>query len=243
MAKSEKSYLDRLGRTRLLLAVVEGCSPAFLPGDDSLTVVNFTAFLNTVEAANEQVADLETDYSLGATERVNLVKSLRDAVTQAVGYVRSNRAWATQFKAVKMAADKLRNIRPRAKEAVVPPGEPGGEQPAERATRSRGEQAYVELQVHLTALIAALTACDGYNPPSDEITLVAFDGLLTQFRGLNLSLGQLAGQLTTAREVRRQMYYHGEECLKEKFQAIKNAVKGQYGTKSTAWHSVWRIKW
>ena len=243
MANAEKSHRDRQGKSQLLIDTSAGFSPTYAPGDSSVSVPNFTAFLGGVDAANTAVENLEVNYTNNSTARIAMVKAIRSAATQAVGYVKSNKAWATQFKAVKMAADKLRNMRPPTKAALPPPPPPGGEPPAEVAKRNKGEQAYVELQAHFSSLITALTACPGYNPPSATITLNTFNGLLSQFRGLNLFISQLTGQLTTAREARRKLYYVGDSCLECKFQAVKNAVKGQYGQTSTEYGSVKSIKW
>lgn len=243
MAKSEKSFIDRQARSRFLIDVCEGFEPVFTPGDESLTVGNFSGFLDGVGSANEGVADMEVDYTNSATERVALVKKIREAATQAVSYVKSNKAWAPKLKAAKMAADRLRNMRTPSKPAPLPSGTPGGEPPAVSEKRAKGGQAYVELQAHLAALGTALAACPGYAPPSPDIALGTFDELLEQFDGLNESIGQLASQLTTARVARRNLYYDGEECLERKFQAIKNGVKGQYGQKSKEYRAVKGIKW
>ena len=243
MANAETSHRDRQGKSLLLIDTSAGFSPTYTPGDSSLSVMNFNVFLGGVDAANTTVENLEVNYTNNATARVAMVKSIREATTQAVGYVKSNKAWATQFKAVKMAADKLRNIRPPTKTAPPPPPPPGGDPPAEAAKRNKGEQAYVELQAHLSSLITALTACSGYNPPCAAIALNAFHGMLSSFRGLNMFISQLTGQLTTAREGRRKLYYVGDSCLECKFQAVKNAVKGQYGQNSTEYGSVKGIKW
>lgn len=232
MAVSEKSYQDRLGRSLLLAAAVDGAEPEFIPGDDSLSVENFKLFLTELGEACQTVSSLEVDHSVSAAERVLLVKTLRKTATQAVGYVKSNAAWATKFKAVKMAADKLRNIRPPRKAA---PGEAG--------KRNKGEQAYAELQGHLSALLAALGACPGYNPPGAGISLATLEGLLEQFTALNTLLASVKGQLTSAREARRRLFYEGDDGLKRRFQAVKNGVKGQYGQDSKAYELVKSIRW
>jgi hypothetical protein len=243
MANAEKSYRDRQGRSQILIDTCAVFTPTYTPGDNSLTVTNFTTFLVGVDAANTNVENLEVNYTNNATARIAVVKTIRDAATQAVAYVKSNTAWATQFKAVKMAADKLRGVSPPSKPVPPPPVEPGGEPPAAAEKRNKGEQAYVELQAHLSALITALTACAGYAPPSLSIALSTFNGLLSQFRGLNMFICQIAGQLTTAREARRGLYYDGPECLEKKFQGIKNSVKGQYGQNSSQYAAVKGVKW
>lgn len=243
MPNTEKSYRDRQGKAQTLIDTTPGFSPAYAPADTTVSFTNFNSYLGGVDAANTLVETLEVNYTNNANARIAMVKSIREATTQAVSYVKSNKAWSTQFKAVKMVADKLRNMRPPEKAAPPPAPPPGGEPPAMTAKRNKGEQAYVELQAHLGSLITALNACPGYVPPSPAITLNAFNGLLSPFRGLNTFIGQLTGQLTTAREARRQLYYVGADCLECKFQAVKNAVKGQYGQNSTAYGAVKSRKW
>jgi hypothetical protein len=243
MANAEKSYRDRQGRSMVLRDLCAGFTPSYAPEDTSLTLVNFGLFMGGVETANVAVENLEVNYTNNATARIALVKSIRDATTQAVGYVKSNKAWATHFKAVKMAADKLRGVRPPSKPAPPLPVSPGGEPPAVVEKRNKGEQAYVELEAHLRTLITALTECQGYNPPSATIALNNFHAMLSQFRGLNAFICTLSAQLTTAREVRRVLYFSGDECLEVKFQAIKNAVKGQYGQNSAQYGSVKGLGW
>lgn len=65
---------------------------------------------------------------------------------------------------------------------------------------------------------------------------------VAQFNGLNLFISDLASQLTTAREKRRRLYFVGD-CLQTKFQAVKEAVKGQYGQGSSEYGSVKGITW
>lgn len=227
MANSEKSYMDRLGRWMLLVEVVAKCEPVFQPADDSLTEANLRAFRTVLEGANEAVDALEVDYTVAAGDRRALVKTLRSSATQALGYVKSNKAWATPFRAVKMAADKLRNYHAR-------PRRTGDALSQEKPSRTRGDQAYVELESHLSALIAAVEACPGYAPPGEAIQLATLEAQRTQFRALNELTTQLAGQLTTARETRRRLYDGDEDSLAVKFQAVKQAVKGQYGPQSAA---------
>lgn len=240
MANSEKSFLDREGRVRLLIAAVEGFETEFAPPDEGLSVAGLNALVAEVEAANAAVADLEVDHGFNAAERAALVKGIRKTATRVVGYVKSNVAWGTPFKAVKVAADKLRNMRPPSKAGRA--GGAGGVV-AEPGRRNKGEQAYVELEAHLSALIKALTACAGYNPPGEGISLTALEGLLEQFRAFNTLSTSLKGELTTAREARRKLYFEGDDCVQRRFQAVKYAVKGQYGQDSTEYAVVKRVRW
>jgi hypothetical protein len=248
MPISEKTYRDRQTKAEGLRDACAGFSPAFVPADASLTVANFSAFLAggggvtlAVEAANTAVETLESGYTSNATTRVALVKTIRAAATQATGYVKSNKAWKNEYKAVKRLADKLRGVVPPKKTAPPPP--PGSEPPAEAKKRNQGQQAYGEILAHLSGLTAALTACPGYNPPGAEITISKFNEYQSSLRSLNAGLSQTENNLGTARSKRQRLYYEGEACLEAKFQAIKNAVKGQYGQASAEYGAVKGKKW
>ena len=243
MPISEKSYRDREAKAQSLRDATAGFAPVFAPADVSLSAANFQTFIAGAGARNTNVENLEVNYTNNSTARVALVKSIRAAVTQAVGFVKSNKAWATQFKAVKMAADKLRGVNPPSKVELPVPPAVGGPPVTPERPRSKGEQAYVELAAHLEKFITAITACAPYTPPSAAITLSAFGGMVSQFKGLNAFISTLEMQLTSARESRRKLYYEGEECLERKFQAVKDSVKGQYGQASTEYGGVKALTW
>ena len=155
---------------------------------------------------------------------------LRALVTQAVGYVKSNTAWVVQFKAVKSAADKMRGV-------TTPTPTPA----PESRPRNKGQKAYVELAAHLGALVEALTACPGYAPPA-AITVSAFSGHLSNLKSHNGGISTLSGKIITAR-AKRERLYAGTSGLAEKFQAVKEAVKGQYGQNSDPYTAVKGMKW
>ena len=236
MALSETSFRDREGKSQSLRDTTAGFTPTFAPVDTSLSATNFQTFIGGVSGANSNVETLVINYTNNSTARIALVKSVRAAVTQAVGFVKSNKAWATQFKAVKMAADKMRGMSPPAPAPGQPPTPPN-------KPRSKGEQAYVELAAHLEGFITAISACTPYAPPSAAITINTFSGALSQFRGLNSFICTLDTQLTSAREARLALYYEGDSCLERKFQSVKAAVKGQYGQASTQFGAVKSMKW
>jgi hypothetical protein len=49
--------------------------------------------------------------------------------------------------------------------------------------------------------------------------------------------------LDGAQRARFAIFFAGEDCLQVKFQAVKNAVKGQYGQDSPQFAEVKGIKW
>ena len=241
MANSEASFRDRQGKSQTLQDFIEGFTPVFTPADASLNQANYQLSVNGADAANTSVETLASNYTTSSTQRVALVKTIRDRTTQALAYIKSNKAWATNYKAVKAAADKFRNMKPPT-ETAPPTGDGGTPPPAEEKKRNQGQQAFVELEAHFRTFVTAVLSCGGYAPPSTEISAGTLSGFLSQFRGLNDFICTLATQLKTARELRFRLYF-APSGLAEKFQSVKAAVKGQYGQSSTQFDSVKGLKW
>lgn len=241
MPISEKSFRDRQAKAQLLQDTVEVLLPVFVPADLSLTPANFQILIGGIDAANGNVETLAVNYTNAATQRVAMVKQIRAAVTQALGYIKSNTAWITSYKAAKMTGDKFRNMDVPAR-VTLPPGDGGEVPPAEAKKRNRGQQAYSELASHLQGFINAISTCAGYAPPSPTITINKFNEHLSAFNALNTFISSLDGQLTTARALRFRLYF-SQAGLQEKFHAVKDAVKGQYGQNSAQYAAVRSIKW
>jgi hypothetical protein len=242
MAISETSFRDRQGKAQLMQDTVEGFAPAYAPTDTSINAANFQIAINGVDAANSNVETLAGNYTTSAMQRVALVKTLGSAITQALSYIKSNKSWVAQFKTAKMAADKFRGVRPPKDTAPVPDPGDGTTPPSAEKKRNLGQRAYTELVAHLQAFVNAATSCGGYAPPSTDISLMKFSEHLSVFKGLNQFITTLDGQLTTARALRFRLYF-AEAGLQEKFQSVKDAVKGQYGQNSAQFASVKSIKW
>ena len=240
MADSDKSFRDREGRATSLKDACATFTPAFAPADTSLNVANFTTFIGQVAAKNSFVEGKVTSHSTAAGDRVALVKSVRDVLTQALGYLESNKLWKSQAATARAIVQKFRGTKPPA--APLPPPVPG-ETPADQKKRSQGQQAYVELAAHLEKFIGVCTATPGFAPPATEITASALSGQLSSFKSLNGGISALEQQISTARKERFDLYYEGDSCLQKKFQDIKKAVKGQYGLKSSEYDSANAIVW
>lgn len=238
---SERSFRDREGKARDLSNAMAGFAPAFVPADADLAPAAFATLVGQAESKNNEVEGYAGTYTEDADTRMTLIKTIKTAVTQGLSYLESNKAWKSSFKAAKMAADKLRGVRPPKPKAPPPPPE-GGPTPAEEKKRNKGEQAFTELAGHFGKFIAACTGAAGYAPPATEISLGTLNGALSQLKGLNGSLSTLSTQLSKAQQ-QRQILYYNEDGLADRFMAVKAAVKGQYGVASANYGVVKGMKW
>ena len=233
-----KSFRDRQARSELLRDTVVPFSPPYNPPDVTLQISTFTAFLTSVDAANDAVDLQEASYSTQSTTRANLAKTIKARGTQILARIKSNVAWISEYHSAKLAANKLRGVSPR--KATPTPEEPT---PAEVQKAKATEQAYAEISAAFDKLIAVATGAAGYaTGVPTEISSASLTSLSTQFKGLNTTLSSLDGALTTAREKRKILYY-GPKGLQEKFQGVKDSVKQQYTQSSAEYLAVKGIKW
>lgn len=233
-----ESFRDRQTRAELLRDTVAGFVPPYNPPDTTLQISTFTAFLISVDAANDLVDTQEASYSTQSTTRVNLVKTIKARGTQILARMKSNSAWVSEYHSAKMAADKLRGVSTR--KAKTPPEEPTPEQ-VQKAKAT--EQAFGEVAASFDKLIAVATGAAGYATGVPvEIASAALTTLSTQFKNLNTALSVLDGTLTTSRK-KRNLLYFAPKGLQEKFQAVKDSVKQQYTQSSAEYLAVKGIKW
>ena len=235
---AEKSFSDRHARGESLRDMCAGFTPAFVPADTSLTAPNFSVFLGTLGALNVEINNLEGNYTTHAGTREALVKTIKALATRVAARLKSNSAWSSEEKSARKVLDKLRGVRPK---KPKPPAE--GEPPAEEKKRNSGEMAYGEVALLFEKFIGVATAAAGYSTGvPTEIATSALNGLLSSLKGSNSFLSNLASHISPKQQKRQKLYF-ANGSFAEKFQAIKEAVKSQYGTQSEQYLAVRVVKW
>ncbi len=208
--------------------------PAYAPADVKYEVAALTAAINACATGNSTVDALRMPWQDVVDDRIALVKSLGPLVTQALGYVKSNTAWADRFAAVKRAADKVRGVRRSKKE--VGDGEDAG------PTRTQGERSFVELAAFFKTFVDRLISLPGYAPADAKISTTELLALHAEFEAMNTARPTLAEALADAITDRKETFL-GPMGLKFVFDGIKTSVKGQYGQGSPQFRMVKGIKW
>ena len=235
---AEKSFSDRLTRGETLRDMCAAFTPAYVPADTSLTAANFTNFLTSLATLNTEINTLEGNYTTQAEARLALVRNIKSAATRVAARLKSNSVWSSEEKSARKVLDKLRGVRAQ---KPKPPAE--GEPPVEEKKRNSGEQAYAEVALLFEKLIGVATAAAGYSTgvPA-EISAGTLSGLLSALKGSNSFLCNLAAQISPKQKKRLKLYFE-KGGFAEKFQAIKEAVKSQYGTKSEQYVAARAVKW
>ncbi len=212
-------------------------TPAFVPVDTTLAPISFKAFLVSVLAANDLVATTTAEWNDPVGERQDASTSIQARTTQSLGFVKSNKAWDKKLPSIKLAADKVRDVKaPRPKTPVLTsPAKPV------RKKIARGGGSFGDIALNFGKYVAALTQLTGYVPVDPTISLAALSAAKTEFDTLNETVSSKEIALTNAQGDRSDLY-DAEDGLSVKMLAIKEAVKGQYGQKSPEYLSVKGIK-
>lgn len=242
MATSDRSYSDRHARAVQLNAATSGMTPTFAPADVSLEPVTFGAFLDSIAAANDAVEAAKNDWSSAISTRAADAETAQKLTTQTMAFVISNSAWKLKAPRIKELADKVRGIKARKKVALPPAPEPGQPVPPPVKKRDRGDGSYAEIATAFKAFADAVTKLPAYNPPDGTIAAAALTTLAASLRANNDAVATADSALDGAQRERFAMYCDGDDCLQTKFQAVKNAVKGQYGQNSSQYSEVKGIR-
>ena len=243
MPNSEKSFIDRTQKGQALCTAITGFSPVFTPADSSLTPVNFAAFMITVDSVNLEVGNLRTTFSNAVTVRKEASDAAQKLVTRVVNLVKSNTAWKLKFPRIKELADKVRAIKPPRKTLPPPTPPPGTPPTPPDKPNDRGDGSYAEIASNFKLLAAAVNALPGYSAPGTDIDGPALTTLAGQLESNNTAVGLADSQLDEAQRARVDIFFAPETGLHDKFQAIKAAVKGQYGQSSTQFAQVKGMRW
>ena len=235
MSLSENSFVDRLKKSRDLQAAVATLVPVFAPADVSLSAAAFFSQIATVALLNTALDGPKTVLADAILARVADTKTTKTLLTQLVAFVKSNSVWKSKYPRIKDLADKVRGFKPPRK-APLP-----GPTPAPKP-RDRGDGSYAEIAANFTALVSALGTLSGFNPPDNAIKLITLQPLAGRLATNNVAVATADQEVAEAQRNRFAGYY-GPGGLKERFAAIKTAVKGQYGQNSPQWGQVKGIRW
>ena len=236
MPNSEQSFVDRAQKSHALLSALNVFTPVFTPPDEAISMVNFSTYLNTVDSANLEVENTRSFLAVAQAVRRSASEGAQKLVTQIVNFVKSNPAWKVDFSRIKELADKVRTVRPKARQPAIPP-------PTPLKPRDRGDGSYAEIAQHFKALSAKLVAMPAYVPPDVNIQTGAIGSLASQLEANNDAVDMKVSDYDRALKVRYAFYFDEETGLAVKFAAIKAAVKGQYGQGSTQFAQVRGMRW
>ena len=243
MADSNRSYTERQQRASVLATTITDMTPAFSPMDPALSIANFGTFVAQVGSANEAVDNATTDFDTAVNTRMAQAKAAQKLTTQIVASIKSNSAWKANFPRIKELADKVRGSKPQTKTPPPPPPVPGQPLPPEPKKRDRGDGSYAEIASNFKALSNAVGKLAGYAPQDQALSTDALNTLGGQLVTNNDAVAEADSTLDAAQRKRFALFTDEDTGLATKFQAVKNAVKGQYGQDSAQYAQVKGMRW
>lgn len=241
MANAETTFDDRWGRGETLIEAVKLFAPPYAPSDTNLTFANFTTFLQALKAKNILVLNKREDYTTSAGERFNMSEDIKQRALMIKSYFNSVKALKGYVKTITSAVNKIRNVKPPKKSVPTPPSGPGGTTTPEAKKRNQGEQSFSEIATMFESLNSLLATIAGYTPGNNELKLLQLQTLATNFKLKNKDLGGLDKNITLLTNQRSDLY-DGEDGLREKMKAIKEAVSSQYKPSSSEYKSIKGIR-
>ncbi len=150
---------------------------------------------------------------------------------------KSNTAWNHFVPAVKQAADGVRGYRPTKSAPTPPEGEP------KKPKRKVGQQSYGDIDALFEKVLEAVKPISDYLPAvTSNIQKSQLETLLTSYRSANSDFAKKAAALSAAQTARYAAYEDETSGLRTKMKSIKEAVKGQYGSKSAEFAEVRSIR-
>jgi hypothetical protein len=225
---SEVTYGSRVANAEKISTHLKSFTGFVAPTTDT-TIVNYDSLITVMKTGNSTVATGKTSYSKAVDIRKKHFTKEDDSVSKLLSLIIS----AAQSKLGKKAKEvqdlkslvaKIRGIKPKKLKKTTTPT------PALEETVSQSVRSYGSITQTFADIVAGLVALGtNYAPVRAEIKLPALQAKLVEITAANNAVTTTFGALKKAVDNRLEMYAN----LSERTQRIKDAVKSQYGLKST----------
>jgi hypothetical protein len=201
----------------------------YAPSDAALTVAALDTLITSIKTKNSETASSTQDYSAAVDTRQKLFQkdsnSLIKVMSPIGATVRS--AFGKTFKEANNIAAMITKIRGvKVKKATKQPT-------ADFVSQS--ERSYGSMTQNFSDMITTLEKyADKYTPANNDIKLDTLKDKLKSLNEVNVAVTATYAQLKQKRDDRSDLY----KQLTDTTQRIKDAVKSQYGLKSTEYNLI-----
>lgn len=205
----------------------------YAPSDPALTAAELDKLINNTKAKNSEAASAAQDYSAAVDTRQKLFQKNSNSlikVMSPVGATVRSSFGKTSKEANDIAAmiTKIRGVK--VKKATKEPT-------ADFVSQS--ERSYGSMTQNFSDMITTLNKFGvKFAPVNADILIATLQTKLTDLTAANISVTATYGQLKEKRDDRSDFY----KQLTDITQRIKDAVKSQYGLKSTEYNLIKGIK-
>jgi len=224
---SETTFGQRYTKARALVEYLNTLT-TYSPGNPALTAPELTTLLDSVEAANSDVASKLFDLQTERDRRIDLFKNVQTGLLTKSAQIRDYVASvnpkgknSTDYKKLQKMVQRMRGIRLSKK--PEPPAGGGGPKTISTSERSYGSMLAVGKEV-----LEVIKLVAGYAPSNTTLTVANFTTFLESIDTKNSLVAQKQEQWDNSLEARGTLY----NTLADSVKKVKLALAAQYGKTS-----------
>lgn len=237
---SEKTFGSRLTNAETLSAHLKSFG-GYAPPASELSAASLDTLLSNIRSQNTTVASSQAGYSAAVEARLQLFSKAPDALGKVLSPIGAavRAKYGKEAKATQDMTELVNKLRGEGKAKPKITEEDQNSNEKSNSGVSQSERSYGSMTQHFADLIAMLTAMGAnYAPTNNNIKLATLTTKLTAIRTANTAVAGAYGSLKVATDNRQTQYAD----LVGRVGRIKEAVKSQYGVKSSEYALVKGLK-
>jgi len=236
---SEITFGARLANAEAISTNLKGFV-GFVAPTPTTTIANYDTLITTLKATNGTLATNRAVYSAAVDVRLKHFSKAPDCVEKLLSPILStvkSKIGKTAKPVVDITALAVKIRGERKKKDDTPT--PTDSEEIKKDAVSQSERSYGSMTQNFADIISTLTTLGtDYTPVNTNIKLVGLNTKLTTIRTANNTVTTTYGALKISVDARQLSY----EDLAKRAQAIKYAVKSQYGIKSSEYNLIKGLK-
>lgn len=221
-----------------LIGICTGYAGGYNPGSSNLQVTSLNALLNEARQALTEVYSAQTLFDNATNNREVVFKEMRLRCTRIYNVLKACGANPLTLEDARIRIRKMdgrrllveiQNPVQAAESTIIKKRNPSGTD-------------YISLTEHFARLMTTVAADGSYRSNEGDLTIEALNQLLATLRNSNELVRQAILQLANARHHRNKVMYQKDTGLYIIAMSVKAYVKGAFGTSSTQYKEVSRIR-
>ena len=236
---SENTFGARIANAEAISTHLKSFVGFVAPTTDT-SIANYDTLIGSLKTSNSVIATQKLAYSTAVDTRAKLFFKTPDSVEKLLSPITAvvkAKLGKTSKQATDIAALAVKIRGEKKKKGDTPP--PTETEGKKKDPVSQSERSYGSITQHFADILSTLTALGtDYAPVNATVKLTALNTKLTAIKTANNSVTSTYGALKTSVDSRQTSYTD----LAARTQRIKDAVKSQYGNKSTEYNLIKGLK-
>ena len=238
-SNSEVTFGARVANAETISTHLKSFTGFVAPTADT-SVANYDTLIAALKTNNSGIATQKLAYSTAVDTRAKLFFKTPDSVEKLLSPITAvvkAKLGKTSKQATDIAALAVKIRGEKKKKDDTPPVE--GTEGEKKEPVSQSERSYGSMTQHFADIIATVTALDkDYAPANANINVDALTTKIDTIKTANNNVTATYGALKTSVDSRQNQY----DDLSARIQRVKDAVKSQYGNKSTEYNLIKGLK-